>query len=100
MTGAEGAVAGGVVAVALAAFKLIDKVLDKKNGSPPIPVVIQDANGNKITNKDLLLNQRELVDLQRDSVGELKTMNRNFIAHDERTVEILKEIRKGNGTDT
>ena len=100
MTGTEGAVAGSIVAVVLAAFKFAEKAIDKRNGTPPVPVVLHDTNGNKITNKDILLNQDKLVDLQRESVLELKDLNQNFVVHCDETKDLIKEIRKNNGAST
>ena len=112
MTGLEGgAAAGGIVAITMALIKIIDKLIDKKNGSPPVPVVLHDTNGNKITNKDLLTHQQDVVRLQRQTVDELKDLNTNLTAHNDKTVgigesilactaetrELVKEIRKSNG---
>ena len=62
----EGAVAGGVVAVALAAIKMAEHAISKRNGGP--------INGNMITHKDIVSKLDTIVNTQGESLAELRSI--------------------------
>lgn len=74
----QGAVTGGIVAVALAAFKLVEHIALKRSANGQG----LDQNGNRITHKDLL----ELIQKQSDC-------QRDILEYERKSVTLLEDIK-------